>query len=341
MRASTGTVIAGLFFLSACTGTRDVVREEAGAGTPAPVAVTDAHFRVYTGAGQPAALGDVVAAMGGADVVFLGEMHDDPVAHFLQAELLQAAFAHHSGQRPVALSLEMFDRDVQHVLDEYLDSLITERHFLSASNPWNNYATDYRPMVEFARVHGLDVLAANAPRRYVNRVGRLGPASLDALGEQAKAVLPPLPYPGPTAAYQAKWNRLMQASMAPHGEGGEQHPAPADSAAHPSAHPSPHAAPEISNMLHAQALWDAGMAHTIAGYLDAHPSALVLHVVGGFHVSGGTGTPEALAHYRPGVRILNIALRPAADLASFPAELSGEGDFVVLTDAGLPRTFRQ
>ena len=52
-----------------------------------------------------------------ASVVFFGEQHDDPETHRAEAELLEAIAR--SG-RPVVLSLEMFERDVQGVLDDYL-----------------------------------------------------------------------------------------------------------------------------------------------------------------------------------------------------------------------------
>ncbi len=70
--------------------------------------------------------------------------------------------------------MEMFERDVQIVLDEYLKNYISESHFISSSRAWGNYKTDYRPLVEFAKQNKIDVVAANAPRRYVNMVSRLG-----------------------------------------------------------------------------------------------------------------------------------------------------------------------
>jgi uncharacterized iron-regulated protein len=42
---------------------------------------------------------------------------------------------------------------------------------LQDSRPWANYVRDYRPLVEYAKAQGLDVIAANAPRRYVSMVG--------------------------------------------------------------------------------------------------------------------------------------------------------------------------
>ena len=60
------------------------------------------------------------------------------------------------------MTLEMFERDVQPLLDQYLAGNISEKNFLDGARPWDRYTTDYRPMVELARVHGWPVIAAIA-----------------------------------------------------------------------------------------------------------------------------------------------------------------------------------
>ncbi len=330
------------------------------------------RFRVYTADGEPAALYDVVMAMDSADVVFIGEQHNDPVAHEMQHSLLMQAFDMYGEARPVALSLEMFETDVQEVLDEYLADFIAERHFLNAARPWNNYESDYRPLVEFAKEKSLSVIAANAPRRYINRVSRLGPASLEVLPATAKAHLPPLPYPGASDAYRAKWNELMFGFANPPEEEAEEEEAPSLPEGHP---PIPENAPEIgpdhgkraaanaeaeeepeeeaasphgggggmpdmANLLHSQTLWDATMAHSITQHLDAQDNALVLHMVGAFHVEKRLGTAEVIQHYRPGTRAVVVVVRPTADPTVFDADAhTGAGDFVILSDESLPRSF--
>ncbi len=265
-----------------------------------------ADFVVYTAAGERASVEAIVAAMAEHEVVFVGEEHDDPVTHRVQALLLERAFAAYGTDRPVVVSLEMFERDVQYIVDEYLDGLITEEHFLRSVRPWGNYDPDYRPLVEFARVHELPVVAANAPRRYVNRASRLGRESLDVLGSEVRRFLPPLPYPEASADYRAEWDALMGPAMA-----------------HMTGTP-----------LDGQTLWDASMGHAVATALEVRPGALVLHMAGGFHVENGTGTPEALQHYRTGTRALVVAARPAADPARWEADrFEGLGDFVVITRA--------
>src|SRR5689334_935770 len=50
-----------------------------------------------------------------ADVVFIGEQHDHKLGHSLELSILKALQAKNAS---MALSLEMFERDTQTVLDE-------------------------------------------------------------------------------------------------------------------------------------------------------------------------------------------------------------------------------
>lgn len=293
--------------------------------------VEGVDFRVYDHRGRSRSFADVLKAMDKTDALLVGETHDDVVGHgvetqiFVRAAQRMGAVGEAEGEaRPVVLSLEMFERDVQYVLDEYLADLITEEQFKRSSRPWDRYDTDYRPMVEFARAHGLPVVAANAPRRYVNRVSRLGPSALDALSPEAKAFLPPLPYPGPSEKYQAQWNALMAEMMSAMRKEGE--------AAPPEAAPAAPMSHGIGNALYAQALWDAAMGHGVTSALEEHPGALVVHYAGSFHVEKGTGIPERVADYRPGARILTVVMQPVADIDAWDNDEHRDlGDFVILT----------
>ena len=287
-----------------------------------PLREGDTHV-VFSSDGQLLGMDDLLAELSGADVVLLGEEHDDPLTHRLQLEILREAFVRYAaegspppahgqratpagGGRPVVLSLEMFERDVQHVLDEYLAGVITEDHLLASARPWANYRSDYRPLLEFARAHRIPVVAANAPRRYVNRASRLGRDSLAVLSPAARRTIAPLPYPEPSARYRAQWDSLM----------------------------GPAGAHVSSTALDGQTLWDATMGHSIAEALEHRPGALVIHLAGSFHVERDTGIPETLARYRPGTRVLSVVFKPEATVTGFePARHLGYGDFVVLTRA--------
>ncbi len=291
---------------------------------PAP---TGSDFRIYRDDGTPQRMRDLLEAFRGVDVVLVGEEHDDAVGHRVELALVGAAHqavAQPAG-RALVVSLEMFERDVQPVLDEYLSGLITREHFLRSARPWPRYETDYAPIVEYARAQKLPVVAANAPRRYVNRVTRLGPDALEDLPAEARAHLAPLPYAAPSARYRAQWDSLMSAM--PRRRGGAEGTGRHGEAARPEADPMRFA-------LEAQTLWDATMAHSIARALEAHPGALVLHMAGSFHVERGTGIVEHLRRYRPDARVLTVVMQPSADIHRFDqAKYGGLADVVILTRA--------
>jgi uncharacterized iron-regulated protein len=85
------------------------------------------RFSVWHGNGRRSSFSELLSAARAADVVMLGEDHHDAVTHKLQ-EIL---FARLAASRPVSLSLEMFETDVQHVLDEYLGGLLREQELMS------------------------------------------------------------------------------------------------------------------------------------------------------------------------------------------------------------------
>jgi Uncharacterized iron-regulated protein len=282
-----------------------------GAQTP----ITEANYRIYDAQGNPAALESIIDSLKDTDVLFLGEQHDDAVAHHLQNEIFRRAFERYGGERKMALSLEMFERDVQIIVDEYLRGLITESHFLASSRPWGNYKTDYRPLVEFAKEKNLPVIAANAPRRYVNMVSRGGRDSLNALSAEARRWLAPLPFARASETYAKKFNALMGGSS--------------------------EASMGLNNILESQTLWDATMAFSISEYLKKTKNPLVVHLNGAFHTENRLGTPEHLAKYSKKVRFTVVTMRYEENFQNFDKTKHADlGDFVILTDAKVPRSQR-
>jgi uncharacterized iron-regulated protein len=266
------------------------------------------HFQIFDKNGNTSNIEEILKQIENNQVVFLGESHDDSVAHKLQFEIFKRTFEQFGHKRKVSLSLEMFERDVQIVLDEYLQGLITEKYFLESSRPWGNYQTDYRSLVEFARVNKLKVIAANAPRRYINRVSRLGKNSLKSLSAEAKTNLAPLPFANSSKAYTEKFNKLME------GHGSE-------------------------NILDSQTLWDATMAYSISEELKSQKNALVVHLNGSFHTASRLGTVEQLFRYKKDVKALVVTMVIEENFQQFDmAKHKNLGDFIILTDAKQPRS---
>jgi uncharacterized iron-regulated protein len=319
MKSNKFAPAAMVVVLAACAS-----NPQPGTTTAADTVYHAGNYRVFNGAGERASLDQISAAIANAQVLFVGETHDDPTGHMLELELLERAAAL-KPQRPLALSLEFFERDAQPLLDDYLAGRVSDSAFIAGSHPWPRYRTDYRPLIEFAKAHHIPVIAANAPRRFVTLVARNGRAALDTLDEHSRALIAPLPYAKASPAYRDKWIATMSEVMEQ--EGKKCGVPVANAAAPPGSHGN------MGNQLDSQVLWDATMANSISRYLEQHPTALVLHMVGDFHVERGTGIPEQLQSYRPGTRTLTVTLRPQDKIDAFePAPRGQWSEFVIQTD---------
>lgn len=245
-------------------------------------------------------------------VVFFGEEHNDSIAHRLQHMLLMEL---HAKYKDVALSMEQFDRDVQYILDEYLQGLIKQSYFEKDSRKWSNYK-DYRPMVEFCKSNGLKVIAANAPFRYVNIVANQGLAQLMKLSPQAKEAMAPLPYDTATGDYHAKLMAMMS-----HDDGSGMK--------------------MTYNIIMGQSLWDATMAYSVYQHLKANPKSKVLHLNGRFHTDERYGIIMRLAGFDP--KISSLVISNVGDAESYPdvkfADYEHLADYVIFTNPAVKKSY--
>jgi uncharacterized iron-regulated protein len=249
-----------------------------------------------------------------SDLVFFGEQHDDPETHRAELALLERV----SGNRPVVVSLEMFERDVQQHLDAFLAGRLPEGLFASRSRPWPRYATDYRPLVEFARERGWPVLAANVPRPIASAVARKGLTALDTLSaierEWAAAQL--------DCSRDAYYDRFLLA-MPGHMTDGS---APPDTAAQRAMN---------DRFYLAQCVKDETMGESIARAATAtSESPLVIHFNGAFHSDFGDGTVARAARRIPSARRLVISAVPLPDLTTADSAATTHtrrADYVIFT----------
>jgi len=269
-----------------------------------------AHYKIYdTRTKQIITIDKIVADMADADVLFFGEEHNDSAGHYLENKIFRALHAQFGDK--IVLSMEMFETDGQLALNEYLLGFINEDRFARDVRLWSNYK-DYRPMIEYSKQNKIPVIAANPPRRYVNLVTRRGTGSLDSLSKDAKKFLPPLPFDTLTGRYREKFMDIMKGSPASTSQ----------------------------NIYYSQSLWDAGMAYSIHSFLKKNKGKKVFHCVGGFHTEEKLGTAAQLQMRNKKLRILNIASFSDASFNNPDWEkFSYKGDYIILTDPDLKKTF--
>jgi uncharacterized iron-regulated protein len=148
-------------------------------------------YQLYNSKGKKVSFKQLSRTLVEADVILFGELHNNPICHWLQLELTRALY----GQKGESLVLgaEMFESDNQILLNEYFLGHISLKSFEREARLWDNYATDYKPLVEFAKENELKFVATNTPRRYASTVYKNGLAVLQNIPEYSKPYLPKLP----------------------------------------------------------------------------------------------------------------------------------------------------
>ncbi len=276
-----------------------------------------AAVRVYdTKASRFVSFEQLIDVASKADVVFFGEQHDDPATHSAEAAVLAALGARRGA---VTLTLEMFERDVQPLLDQYLAGTISEKNFLDGSRPWDRYTTDYRPMVELARVHGWPVIAGNVPRRIASAVSKKGLAALDTMSKVER---------GYSAAQNMcpkdKYYENFVQTMTGHSAGGG-----------PGSAADASAMAKMTDLFYeAQCIKDETMGESIASALSRWPGQLVFQVDGAFHSDYALGTAARVMRRAPATKAVVLTGVPVADLAKAdPKEHKTRADYLVFTRA--------
>lgn len=230
---------------------------------------------IETETGNKLSLVALVDKLTEAEVIFFGEEHNDSIAHVLQYQLYQSLLAKNSS---LTLSMEMFERDVQLVMDEYLAGFITEKKLRQEGKIWNNYSA-YAPLVNLAKENKQQVIAANVPGRYANMVSRKGLASLDQLQRKARHFFAKIKIPEAGDPYLLKFNEAMGAhghSMGP-------------------------------SVFHAQLLRDATMAESILKAWRKDKKTKILHLTGRFHSDERLGTVAELKKMKPKLSVKTIS----------------------------------
>ena len=225
---------------------------------------------------------------GAADVVVLGEMHDDHVGHLVQLAVVEDLLARSTN---VLVAMEMLERDEQPLVDDYRDGLIDQATFTKKTESGNwagegSWQDWYLPIIDAAHTGGGRVIAANAPRRYVRTARKDGWERLKQLPNDRRAYVQ-WPDPPIEGAYKERFIALMG-----------DHEATLDDQV-------------IESWFRAQTTWDATMAESVAQHHP--PGGTTVLLIGQFHSNLDGGTVQMLRRYMPEATLLVVCLRPDQD----------------------------
>jgi uncharacterized iron-regulated protein len=262
-------------------------------------------YRFFDQEGKKVKYEKLVKEVAEADVVFFGELHNNPICHWLQLELTKDLYQARNGE--IILGAEMFERDDQLILNEYLEGSVSKKNFEKEAKIWKNYTTDYSPLVEFAKDSSLMFIATNIPRRYASMVYGGGFERLEELSPEAKGYFAPLP-----VEYDAELKGYKAMLEMGGGHGGE-------------------------NLPKAQAIKDATMGYSIAGW--AGEGKLFIHYNGTYHSNDFQGILWYLNKYKPGLKIVTIASVEQEDVDELGPDNIEVANFLLVIPSSMTKTY--
>ncbi|WP_407533932.1 ChaN family lipoprotein [Elizabethkingia miricola] len=235
-------------------------------------------YKFYNKKGTAVKPEKIVKQLSDYDVVLFGELHNNSIVHWLQLKLTEALYQQKNKQ--LILGAEMFERDNQPQLDRYLSGKLDPKSMKDSVRLWNNYITDYKPLLDFAKAKNLKFIAGNIPRKYASQVAKQGLESLNTLDAKEKTYIAALPV---KVTLDTPGYKEMKTMMGDH----------ADDL-------------KVMNFISAQAVKDATMAESIIK--NSEPGKTFVHYNGNYHSKEYGGIYWYLKQRNPNLKIAVISV---------------------------------
>jgi uncharacterized iron-regulated protein len=251
--------------------------------------------------------GVLVEKLARARFVLLGERHDNPDHHRLQARIVEKLVQ--AGRRP-AVVLEMLDVSQQSLVDQYRARPDASAAGFGAALAWERTSwppfAEYQPIFVVAFAHKLPIFAGNLPNADAKALVKQGLGALSAERVAQLGLAAPFPAPLETALLDelraSHCGQLPETLLAP--------------------------------MALAQHARDAQMAKVLA---TAAVSDSAVLIAGGGHARLDRGVPYYLASLMPGATVANVVFREVRHGDAQPQQYAAEEgpfDFVWFTPRG-------
>ncbi|MBC7472744.1 MAG: ChaN family lipoprotein [Candidatus Sericytochromatia bacterium] len=267
-------------------------------------------YQIYDKNNIEAKYSDLIKKANESDIILFGELHNNPICHWLELDITQDIFNNKKGN--IELGAEMFQADDQLVLDEYINKSIKDEHLKEEANLWKNYRTDYKPLVDFARDNKLSFVATNIPNRYASLVSRTNISELNKLTDQSKKWIAPLPI---TIDMElSAYKNMMDMFGSSHGT--DLNP---------------------KSFVEAQAIKDATMAYFINKHFKV--GSTFIHFNGSYHSDNYQSIYWYLKKYNPKLKIMTISSIEQEEIDKPVNEYKGLADFTINIPNSMTKTY--
>jgi uncharacterized iron-regulated protein len=262
------TLLLGASLTSACAVATDNVGL-AGESHKAPPATW-----IALGATEP--MQNLVRKVADRRVVLVGETHTRYDHHLQQLAILRGL---HERDPAIALGVEWFQQPAQPHLDDFVAGRITEAEMLERTSYFDRWRFDYRlyrPVILYAKEHGIPIIALNAPAELTNRISEVG---VDGLSAEERQKLPDIDRSD--QAYAAHLKQFFRQ----HPGGDKRSP---------------------DRFIDVQLTWDETMADTAARYLRENPGHRMVLMAGSGHIANRWGIPDRLQRRLPELSMATV-----------------------------------
>ena len=273
---------------------------EASSAKPCSEAVASSGWQSpeVTGGDDALDFESLIDILAESRVVFVGESHDRYDHHLNQLEIICRL---HRRNPHMVIAMEFFQQPFQAHLDDFVAGRIDTEAMLRATEYYNRWRFDYRlyePIMAFARVRGIAILALNLPAEITTEVGLGG---IENLSEEERASLP-----GAMERSDEQYRERIRIAF-------EQHPEETRG--------------DFERFFEVQLLWDEGMAERAARFLAEHPDTRLVVLAGTGHVIR-SGIPARVVRRAPADAVSVVLQGGSHDAPSLHQE---DGDFMLVS----------
>ena len=260
-------------------------------------------YQIFDKNGKKSTYEKLAKAATKTEVILFGEYHNNSIVHWLQLEFTKDL----AEKKPLVLGAEMLEADNQEALDQYLSGEINQKGLDTLARLWNNYKTDYKPLVDYAKEKNIEFIATNIPRRYASLVFKKDLIALDSLSAKEKSWIAPLPI-----AFDINLPGYKNMLGMQGGHAGDKMPK-------------------------AQAIKDATMAYFI--HKNLKENHLFIHYNGTYHSDNFEGISWYLKKLAPQIKIITIATVEQKDISKLETEHYNKADFILVIDEDVTKTY--
>ncbi|HZZ78818.1 MAG TPA: ChaN family lipoprotein [Gemmataceae bacterium] len=235
-----------------------------------------------------------------ADMICVGESHDNELCHRVQLQIIKAV---HASDARLGVGMEMFQRPYQEPLDKFVRGEIGEEDMLKATEyktRWGFHWSLYQPIVDFCKRNAVPVAALNAPRELTKKISAGGFAKLS---DDDKKSLGPIDFH--VKAHRDHWYETL-AKMHGNIKVSED---------------------QKERSYQVMTTWDEYMAASAAAFQEARKLRRMVVLAGSGHIDLGFGIPQR-AVQRTGGKAATVHIAPGGDAAKLFA--SPPADFVII-----------